>query len=314
LTRRCTAESLGRKEPQFGTASVVRAFLLVEFPGAWGSSALRHARLPDGIGAWLSRESARHGIKTLLIRRHGRRAAPEHPRVFAAFAHPERPWMETGALGSMRDVLDLDLAALREGTTVGLTRTEEPIFCVCTHGRHDVCCAELGRPVAAALAGHYPAAGWEVSHIGGDRFAANVLVLPHGLYYGRVGPERVDELVDQHLAGHLTLDLWRGRSAYPFVVQAGEYYLRRELQESRLDALRLSRRVRRESEPGADATWELDFAGGSGIWTVRLRSSMASPALLTCQAPSPSAAPSFTLLGIDAPSGNPASPRGHTTR
>ena len=31
-----------------------------------------------------------------------------------------------------------------------------------------------------------PADVWECSHLGGDRFAANVVVLPHGFYYGQV--------------------------------------------------------------------------------------------------------------------------------
>jgi hypothetical protein len=53
--------------------------------------------------------------------------------------------------------------------------SEEPIYLVCTHGRHDACCAVRGRPVAAALAAAYPERTWECSHIGGDRFAANVV-------------------------------------------------------------------------------------------------------------------------------------------
>src|SRR4029453_5830608 len=55
-------------------------------------------------------------------------------------------------------------------------------------GRHGACCAERGRPVAAALAQAHPEETWEVSHIGGDRFAGNLLVLPNGLYYGRLDP------------------------------------------------------------------------------------------------------------------------------
>ena len=299
MTRRCAADSLARGDPQFATASVVRAFLLVEFPGAWGRTALRDARLPSGIGAHLARESARQGIKTLLIRRHGRTAEPLRPRVFAAYAHPDLPWMETGSLSSLEELLDVDLASLGQGRSVGFTPTDQSIFCVCTHGRHDACCAELGRPVAAALARELPASVWEVSHIGGDRFAANVVVLPHGLYYGRVAPDRVGDLVRRHLEGHLTLDLLRGRSSYPFVVQAGEYFLRRELAETHIDGVRLVGRSLLEGPPGTAASWHLDFAVESGTWTVRVRASKSPPSLLTCRSQTASPFPMFTLRGID---------------
>ena len=60
---------------------------------------------------------------------------------------------------------------------------------VCTHGVHDTCCAIRGRPVAAALAAEWPGQVWECSHVGGDRFAPNVVVLPDGFYYGNLDPE-----------------------------------------------------------------------------------------------------------------------------
>ena len=41
---RCTAASVLRDEPALGSASTVRAFLLVEHPGPWGTDALR-----DGV-------------------------------------------------------------------------------------------------------------------------------------------------------------------------------------------------------------------------------------------------------------------------
>ena len=64
-----------------------------------------------------------------------------------------------------------------------------PILLVCTHGVHDTCCALRGRPVAAALAARWPGQVWECSHVGGDRFAPNVVVLPDGFYYGNLDPE-----------------------------------------------------------------------------------------------------------------------------
>src|SRR3990170_4947419 len=49
-----------------------------------------------------------------------------------------------------------------------------------------------------------------------DRAAGNVVVLPDGLYYGRVEPADVWALADEQLAGRVLLDRYRGRSCYTF--------------------------------------------------------------------------------------------------
>ena len=78
----------------------VRAYLLIEHPGSWGEDALRDARLPDGLGAELRRRALEARIRVLLIRRTGRRPAGQSAgggtTVFAAHAHPYRPWIERG--------------------------------------------------------------------------------------------------------------------------------------------------------------------------------------------------------------------------
>jgi hypothetical protein len=106
------------------------------------------------------------------------------------------------------------------------TLSHEPVYLVCTHGRHDACCAVRGRPIAAALAGAYPERTWECSHIGGDRFAANVVVLPHGLYYGHVPATRAVELAKQYDEGNVVPDLLRGSGAFTPQVQAAQHYAR----------------------------------------------------------------------------------------
>src|SRR5690242_2618765 len=127
---------------------------------------------------------------------------------------------------------------------MGLTSYDEPLFCVCTHGRHDACCAERGRPVAAALAAAFPEQTWEVSHIGGDRFAGNMLALPQGLYYGRLDAESSVSVAEGHVAGRLDLDHLRGRSSYAMPVQYAELALRRHLGESEEGAVSLASRRR----------------------------------------------------------------------
>jgi len=288
---RCSTASQELTEPLEGSASTVRAFLLLEAPGPWGIKAVRDSRLPDAVKQRLSELESRHGIRPLLIRRHGRGVSASS-RVFAAYVHSEKPWLETVRLDDVRELLDLDLAGLGAGESPGLTAHDEPLFLVCTHGKHDACCAERGRPLADAMAHQAPAYTWEVSHIGGDRFAANVLVLPHGVYYGRLTPSDAPRFVASHLAGELDVEHLRGRSAYPFSVQAAEVYLRRKLGVIRLDAFTLAEHSRHGTETRAV------FAVGGRRWQVDVHTEVGEQRQLTCRAASPSTGLGHRLVDV----------------
>lgn len=291
---RCAAASALREEPSAGTASTVRAFLLVEHSGPWGADALLDARLPDGLGDALARVARAARVRPLLVRRPRRAPAQEGTRVFAAFTGPARPWLETGVLDDPGHLLDLDLEAFGEGRSPGLTPYDGRLLCVCTHGRHDACCAERGRPVAAALAAVHPDETWEVSHIGGDRFAANLLVLPDGLYYGRMTPDAALGVAREHAAGRLDLDHLRGRSSYAMPLQFAEIALRRELDEPRADALRLLSRRR-----DGDVT-DVVFEVGEARWRVRVRTAAGADLVqLTCRASRDNPVPEHEVVSVE---------------
>ncbi len=279
---RCAAASHARDEPLAGTASTVRSFLLIQQPGPWGIDALRDSRMPERVSTGLSRGCRTADVRPLLIRRFGREQ-PDGVRVFAVYAHPVRPWAETVVLDDLADVLSLDLQALGVGRSPGLTPYTQPLFCVCTHGRHDVCCAERGRPLAAALSTTHPEQTWEISHIGGDRFAGNLLVLPDGLYYGRVDPEDGPRIATAHTEGRLELDHLRGRSGLGFAAQVAEVGLRRRLDSAGLGAVRLTRQRR-----VADGLVDLSFADeDGGRWRVRVRTWHGERQQLTCRSDLP---------------------------
>jgi hypothetical protein len=258
---RCRAVSLGLGEPLGGTASVVRAWLLLEQPGPWGREALTTSRLPTGLGPSLARVAADLRIRPLLIRRHGRRSTVGGVRCVLAWTGGRRPWIEHALIDDPHEVLDLDLEQLARGEPGILRPVDGPVFVVCTHGRHDPCCAENGRPVARALSAHYPARTWESSHLGGDRFAANLVAFPHGLYFGRVNPEQAPHIAAAYRKGTIDLAHYRGRSCYPFAVQTAEVWLREKTALTAIEAVTLAGTRRdgdivvarfRTSEP---ATW-----------------------------------------------------------
>jgi sucrase/ferredoxin-like protein len=222
---RCSHESEAGNEPLIGTASTITNWLLVEHPSPWGEKALQHARLPDGVGDVLRRRERELTIRVLLIRRHGR-GTDARRSCFAIHTGPDRPWIERADLDDVRDVATLDLDGLGLGVSVGLTPVDGALFAICTHGRRDPCCAERGRPLASALSNAFPEQTWESTHIGGDRFAANMIAFPHGYYFGRLDPVRGVELATGYVDGTVDLEHLRGRSCRPTDVQAAEHFLR----------------------------------------------------------------------------------------
>jgi (2Fe-2S) ferredoxin len=151
----------------------------------------------------------------LLIRRPGRgpRQA-EHAWAVVDHTSSHQHW------GRWREAADLHAAADALVADVRPQGPQVDLLLVCAHGLHDTCCAVRGRPVAAALAAQWPETTWECSHVGGDRFAANLLVLPDGTCYGNLSPARACAVVEAHLAGAVTPEQLRGVSTEEPVVQA----------------------------------------------------------------------------------------------
>jgi len=147
-------------------------------------------------------------------------------------SRPGRESVRWGELESDEQLLDV-LAGRVTGELSG-----EPVYLVCTHGRHDPCCAVWGRPVAAALAAAYPNRTWECSHVGGDRFAANVVLLPHSLFYGHVPPSQVIDLVNRYDEGVIVPEYYRGSGAFPAPVQAAQHFARAAGHSRAITALR----------------------------------------------------------------------------
>ena len=115
----------------------------------------------------------------------------------------------------MRDVVaTMDDLRLHRDEATGWSHADERVILVCTNGRHDQCCANRGRPLIRAIRDtRWADRVWECSHIGGDRFAANVVVLPDSLYFGRVEPESAMPLLEALDAGRIGQVglLWRPR-------------------------------------------------------------------------------------------------------
>ena len=277
---RCTAASLRGGEPMAGSAPAEAAWLFVEQPGPWGRQAVAECRLPEAVRDHLV---GLDGVRVQLIRRHGRESGPG-VRVFSA-ALGDRPVVRTALLTDATELLggadDDPFGHLPWEPHAG------PLWLVCTNGRRDLCCAELGRPVTAALAERWPEATWETSHLSGHRFAGTLLALPAGVVLGRVDPVSAVEACTALEAGRLPRHLVRGRSGVPGSAQVAELYLRAELGLDRLDDVRVV-----GVEPG-----RVRLQAGGATYLVDVEESLGPPRRQSCADLRTKAAPVYAVVG-----------------
>ncbi|MEU6220332.1 sucrase ferredoxin [Streptomyces sp. NPDC047022] len=270
---RCTAASRELDEPLVGTAATARTWLLLEQPGPWGAKALTSSHLDPELGRALEAASEGTGVRVALIRRPGRHAdfgTPAVRQVYAAHTVPGNAWLHTATTAAPERLLELDFTALGTGdphsfdsALRGRPHTEHPLALVCTNGRRDRCCAQLGRPLAIELAASGVGGVWEVTHLGGHRFSPTLLVLPFGYAYGRAQAPHVKEVLEGVGEGRIVVDGCRGSSAWERPAQAAELAVRRAAHEYAANALTVVRTA------GAAPRWEVTVAHADGrLWRV----------------------------------------------
>ena len=271
----CADESRENDEPLQATASRVDHWLLIEYRSVWSHDAFTGSGLTEQVKAYLREQlEARRRTRLLFIRARSRRGRPGLV-AYSATSREGQEGLRRVELEDYRDLLDVDLAG---GAGEPL---EHPLLLVCTHGKHDPCCARYGRPLYDALADELEEDWvWQCTHVGGDRFAGNLVCLPHGLYYGRLDRPAAAAVLDELLAERIHLDAYRGRSCYPFAVQAAERAVRSDTGLTGLDDLRLVAAHRHE-----DGAWTVAIAArGRGIAEVDLSEELGELVHLTCAA------------------------------
>jgi hypothetical protein len=285
-------------------------WILIEYSGVWAR---------DSLGAsLLSLELKQHLRSQLAALPHGRLLFVKKPRgrlntgsrAFFATSRPRAERLFELELEHLDDLLHVDAAAVLAGAsraiagaeavtgpTAGTEGVPGPLYIVCTHGKRDRCCALHGRPLYDALRHETDSSRvWQSSHVGGDRFAGNAVVLPHGLYYGRVSPADAARVVAATKAGQIDLGAYRGRSAYSFAVQAAERMLRECEGLLGIDALELA-----GTALDAEGRWRVRFRTPDGVvHELQVAESLAdAPTYLTCESTEPRRARRWRVLGHD---------------
>jgi hypothetical protein len=275
LAERCSDIARDLDEPMAATASVVRRWLLVEHDGSWPHRDWDQC-VPHDVRLAVSTYAKAHGARAVLVRVPSDRAVQGDVtgRLLFASCGPDSRWLREIAAEprAMREALD---PARDFGE--GASERPGPMYLVCTHSTHDVCCGIRGRSLARAGV-DLGLDVWECSHIGGDRFAANVVVLPHGLYYGQVEVADLVELAAATEDGRIVTERYRGRSFLRRVAQGAEHFVRADADDWRIDAVEHTTSVRT-----GDARWRVEVQHETRTVVVEVREEHGPERTLTCK-------------------------------
>jgi hypothetical protein len=290
----CSDLSRNACEPVFGTASAATTWLMVEHPEPWGRKALIDNRMPDQVKESLSSTLGLiEGGKFQLIRREYSRNG--FINFFIAVARESSPYIRHFKLKEYEQLLDLDIRKLAQAPDQTPPESDRsPLYLVCTDGVHDKCCAKYGLQTYKFMSERFGRNVWQSSHVGGDRFAANMVCFPHGLFFGRVSEAEAERVACEYQGGRIFLPNYRGRGCYSRNAQVGEFFVRRQSGDVRLNSLRF---IGEEVMDNNSARVSFRSAENEVIHTVlfsRKNSDVENP--MTCQSPEKSCFVQYSLL------------------
>lgn len=220
----CQQRSLALEPEIWGTATeCTTQWVLVEYSGQWHPKMrISELNLPAEFAAALETVSKQEGWKVLWIRRP--KSASKHVYWWdlntgvCKVSEIQGPW---------KDGFET-LAYWRFPQDIGLN---VPKVLVCTHGSRDRCCGVLGGVIFRQLNQLLGDVVWQVTHLGGHRFAPTALCLPLGLLLGRIDSGDVMDIVRAIMSNSidpLRTEIVRGDVRFTKSEQARRLWLRNQ--------------------------------------------------------------------------------------
>ncbi len=232
-----------------GTAVPADLFVLLETPLPWGKPALLSEGVPEivrqalkphlgkypGLRVHLiaNEETAQQQARRLIICQRQLDSPQRYSTWEMRTTSPEQMAMALSDLLSqppgepLRQSSD-EQSVGQAASNVFSNRDDNRHLLVCTHGSHNECCGIQGYPLyqdAIALMRSLTLNQthiWQVSHIGGHRYAPTLIDLPQGRYYGELNRNVLKILLQQQGELDELMECYRGWSLLPKALQVQE--------------------------------------------------------------------------------------------
>jgi hypothetical protein len=232
----CADSSRQAEEDIIGSGTNYQTYILVECRPPWAAEAFDSKYIPQNLKDLVGEiKLAKLSVRFLLINS-GQLKSTKDTKLL--IYERERDWLSNGYRRKEFNVEAIEQVA----TVVRQYLNDEAPDCeseeseinqprdilVCTHGRHDKCCAKYGNPFyfqSLATISHLGLSNvrlWQTSHFGGHRFAPTAIDLPDGRYYGVLDRESFESILTR--AGDIKClnKVYRGWGILPTSIQALE--------------------------------------------------------------------------------------------
>ena len=190
---------------------------MLEYRRAWQARAIETNTFDARTRQWLAEAVSRFADVGLIARPQFIRRPQRSDGIQLFVAH-------NGRLGGTQVADEQNLQQL-DLVDSPLPEAHGPQYFVCTNAKRDLCCAKFGRPTYAAIHRALPDRVWQTTHVGGHRYAPNILELPSANLYGRVFVKDVPEFLAITEKKETAWQFLRGNCALTEVAQTAQYVL-----------------------------------------------------------------------------------------
>lgn len=219
------------REPLLGSAISAKQWLFVSLPrNKWAANQFSSAGLDSDLSSCLKELQRKRKVAVRLFHPSGLSDShlTELLLMPEGIVYPECQTAEAIAL--------LRRFYLCDGFSEAPSLEAGPSVFVCTHGKRDRCCAKYGRAVLTAFreVSDSISPGFavrECTHLGGDRFAANVICFPSGHMYGHADPSNAPRILEAEREGRPYPPCYRGCTFLEGPAQLGEAAAQQECSE-----------------------------------------------------------------------------------
>ena len=215
--------------PLAGTAPFAKHFVFITWPKKyWQYEALKSkGGFPEGLKEWMNSQSKISGkISIRLVS--SKELTNESADIYV---YPEKIYYSNILPEEIIGVLMSHF--LKKSNSENIAKSiERDLILVCTHGRHDKCCAKFGKELADNLRMQLKDQEenievFDSSHLGGHRFAPIMIDFPSGRAYGQLTTEEIPNYFESRKEGMVYAQAYRGSVFLPELLQVAEAYVQR---------------------------------------------------------------------------------------